>query len=300
MLLRSASGGRITTAAALLRGGGPAGGSLAGGGQAGRPPATPREPLTIEQACPGREQAVRAGPADARCWLVCRSLTEAAPDCAEIATRFRNVLCGARQDFDELKASAALCRAANMGPEDVLFMDTETCGLAGSAIFLVGLMFFRPPAGQGGPAELVFEQYLARSYAEEPAILAAFAGQLGSTGVLVTFNGKAFDMNMIRERCAFHGIDLPDVPPHLDLLHESRRRWRGQVPNCRLQTLESLLCGRRRVGDIPGADIPQEYHRFVKTGNARGMRDILHHNLLDLLTLAELLCAIMTGCDPLP
>lgn len=75
---------------------------------------------------------------------------------------------GARQRFDELKASPALCCVADGGPGDPLFMDIETCGLSGSMIFLVGLMWC-----EGG--RLVFRQHLARNYAEEPAVLQAFA-----------------------------------------------------------------------------------------------------------------------------
>jgi uncharacterized protein YprB with RNaseH-like and TPR domain len=79
---------------------------------------------------------------------------------------------------------------------------------------------------------------------------------------------------------------------------ESRRRWRADVPNCRLQTLERALCGRQRVGDIPDWQIPGAYHRFVATGDARQMGDVLHHNPLDLLTMAQLVVAILTGCGP--
>jgi hypothetical protein len=146
--------------------------------------------------------------------------------------------------------------------------------------------------------ELVIDQYLARNYAEEEAILQAFADRYAQAGILVTFNGKAFDMNLIRERAAFHGVALPrHEPPHLDLLVEARRLWKGRLPNCRLQTLERHLCGRNRMGDIPGWAIPDAYHRFVQTGDARVLRDILHHNLLDLLTMAQLLCMALGGSD---
>ena len=57
----------------------------------------------------------------------------------------------------------------------------------------------------------------------------------------------------------------------------------------KLQTLEHRVCGRRRSGDIPGAEIPAAYHAFVRTGNAAEMSLIIKHNRLDLLTLAELL-----------
>jgi uncharacterized protein YprB with RNaseH-like and TPR domain len=191
-----------------------------------------------------------------------------------------------------LGASSALCHAANALPGDLLFMDIETCGLAGAMIFLIGLMFHRD-------GQLVFEQHLARHYGEEEAILRAFAGRYEQCGVLVTFNGKAFDMTQIQERWAFNRIEQPwTAPPHLDLLHESRRRWKGQLRSFRLQALERHFCRRLRVGDIPGAAIPGAYHDFVRTGDARLMRDILHHNLLDLLTMAQLVTILLTGCDP--
>ena len=102
---------------------------------------------------------------------------------------------------------------------------------------------------------LAFEQWLARDYSEESAILQAFADRYEQAGVLVTFNGKSFDMSMIRERCAFHAVELPHRRvPHLDLLHESRKRWRGEVPNCRLQTLERHLCRRRQVEPARAAE----------------------------------------------
>lgn len=246
-------------------------------------------PIPLADACPGEEAAATDG---ARFWMIRRTLAEVSPTETAIAAEYAAVIRGARQRFDELQAPPALCFAANAQPEDILFMDTETCGFSGSMIFLVGLMSYRDEG-------LVFEQLLARDYSEEAAILRSFAMQLATAGVLVTFNGKAFDMNMIRERSAFHAVQLPpDQPPHLDLLHACRRRWRSQLPNCRLGTLEQHFCGRTRSGDIPGADIPDAYHSFVRSGDARGVRDIVHHNLLDLLTMAQLLSAILTGCDP--
>lgn len=252
----------------------------------------PAKPMPIAQACPGTEALLPAVGGRGTYWRIHRSLAEAAADSLETAERFAAILRGARQRFDELEASEALCHAANGGPEDLLFMDTETCGLSSAAIFLIGMMYFH-----GG--QLIFEQLFARDYAEEAAILHAFADRYDRSGVLVTFNGKSFDMNLIRERSAYHGIPLPDrTRPHLDLLHESRKRWRKQLPNCRLQTLEQYFFGRHRQGDIPGSAIPDAYHRFVATGDARQMRDVVHHNMLDMLTMAELVCLLLTGSEP--
>jgi hypothetical protein len=75
----------------------------------------------------------------------------------------------------------------------------------------------------------------------------------------------------------------------------SRRRWARVFPNCKLGTLEQLVCCRRRVDDIPGAEIPDAYHEFVHTADASRMRAVIHHNALDLVTMAELALFMLTG-----
>lgn len=284
MLTRSLATGDVKAAEEVLRAAGQ-------GVRAGRvtvPPTGP--PLALPEAAPGAE--ARAGKGGAF-WLVRRRLAEVSGDYVELQKQYQSVLRGARQRFDELEASVAVCRLADGKPEDPLFLDIETCGLAGCCIFLIGLMHFRD-------GELVFEQFLARHYGEEPAILHAFADRLASASALVSFNGKAFDMTSLRERSIFHGVDLWEPPTHCDLLHEARRQWRHALPNCRLQTLEQHLCRRRRVGDIPSSEIPQAYHRFVADGDARRLKSILHHNLLDLLTMGQLVCLLLTGQQPEP
>jgi uncharacterized protein YprB with RNaseH-like and TPR domain len=94
-----------------------------------------------------------------------------------------------------------------------------------------------------------------------------------------------------------HGLDDPGDRPHLDLLHHARRRWRDVLPDCRLQTLEWRVCGRRRSGDIPGEEIPEVYHRFVRTGDSRDIVSVFHHNALDLVTLADLAVALTAPED---
>jgi uncharacterized protein YprB with RNaseH-like and TPR domain len=285
MLSRSLAQGDVAGASHLLAQYGHSGVNR-GPGAGGR-----AQPLTLAAACGGRASAVSSRGKRLPYHLVNRKLSQLGHDCLPIAGRYRTVMRGAGQRFDELRASPGLCHAANARPQDPLFMDIETCGLAGASIFLVGTMAYRH-------GELVFHQYLARDYAEEAAILHAFSRRYAASPLLVTFNGKAFDMTMIRERAAFHGVPLPrEEPPHLDLLQEARRLWRGRLPNCRLQTLEQCLCGRSRTDDIPGWAIPEAYHRFVRTGDAGQLAGILHHNLLDLLTMAELLCAVLTGTE---
>jgi uncharacterized protein YprB with RNaseH-like and TPR domain len=171
-------------------------------------------------------------------------------------------------------------------PRDVLFLDLETSGFAGSTIFLAGLVH----ATDSG---LSLSQLWARNYTEEPAVLHTLWQIAATASVLVTFNGKSFDWPQVRDRSILHrvgGVWARDarVLVHCDLLHHARRLWKHQLPDCRLQTLERLICRRRRTGDIAGRDIPQVYHDYVRRGDTTLVRSILHHNSVDLVTLVQL------------
>ena len=195
-------------------------------------------------------------------------------------------------------------------PDQVVYLDLETCGFAGSMVFLVGLIHWHCD-------DLQLTQIMARNYAEEKSMLQALWSIVARHPILVTFNGKSFDWPMVHDRSTVHrlGRDLRSVtrkkpeafpeanmsaaellahddprpePLHCDLLHLARRRWKRKLPNCKLQTLERYICGRRRTNDIPGHEIPAAYHDFVRSGDAWLMRGVLHHNALDLVTLLQL------------
>ena len=167
-------------------------------------------------------------------------------------------------------------------------IDTETAGFHGRPLFLIGLV---RPRGRG----FVVTQYFARTYAEEAGVLSQFADFLPEVDLLISFNGKAFDWPFVRDRMVYHRLSCDPRFAHVDLLYPSRRRWRSELPNCRLQTLERYLCGRWRSGDIPGAEIPQRYHDFVRGQDARLIAPIFHHNRLDLIAMMELLIALVEG-----
>ena len=173
--------------------------------------------------------------------------------------------------------------------KDVIYVDIETTGLtAGTPLFLIGVL-----GHFNGALRVV--QLLARDYTEEAALLTHFVTLLDASKVVVSFNGKSYDLPYIRDRCLFMGVPFRLQQAHIDILHVGRRIWGRQLPNCKLQTLEQYICRRTRQGDIPGAEIPNAYHRFVKSGNAVQMRDILHHNALDLLTTAEVMLRVVEG-----
>ena len=175
---------------------------------------------------------------------------------------------------------ASLCQSPP-GLQDVLFLDLETTGLGSSPLFLIGTMVW---ADDG----LVVRQYFARDYSQERAAISMFLQAVTGKKLLVSFNGKSFDLPYVRVRSAATGLAFEIQAAHLDLLHVSRRVWGGSLSDCRLQTLERAICGRLRTGDIPGNLIPQAYHDYVRTGDATQMADCLQHNMLDLVTLADL------------
>jgi len=169
---------------------------------------------------------------------------------------------------------------------ELVLLDTETAGLSSAPVFLVGLLLWTDAAPEG--ASVV--QLMARDYAEERAMLAETARLLSGRRVLMTYNGRSFDVPMLRERTIYHGLPgLPEPERHLDLLGVVRGRFRGRWEDCRLQTLEKHLCGRERWGDIEGGEIPQAYHDFVQDGDAGRMKLVLEHNRLDLITMLQVL-----------
>lgn len=165
--------------------------------------------------------------------------------------------------------------------EAPLFLDIETCGLGGAPLFLIGIAATETEGFR-------LRQFLARDYAEEAAVLEAFAGAAAARSVWVTFNGATFDLPYIRDRAGYLDVPLPEPARHDDVLPPARRRWRGKFDNCRLTTLEEGVCHRRRWGDIPGSEIPGVYHEFVREGNWGLLRPVLGHNALDILTMADL------------
>jgi uncharacterized protein YprB with RNaseH-like and TPR domain len=169
-----------------------------------------------------------------------------------------------------------------VGGEDLILLDVETAGLGSAPLFLIGTM-------EWVEGEPIARQYLARNYSEEAAVTSLFVTRMSEKQVLVSFNGKSFDLPFVRARAAANGIAWRREPAHFDLLHESRRVWKDVLPDCKLQTLERRICGRMRAADIPGEEIPEAYHAFVRTNNAAEIVQILRHNLLDLVTLADLM-----------
>jgi uncharacterized protein YprB with RNaseH-like and TPR domain len=183
----------------------------------------------------------------------------------------------------------SLGEGATIAPEDLLFLDAETSGLAGgtgTAAFVLGLATVRDDV-------LAVRQLLMTRFAGERALLEALGGALRAHECLVTFNGKSFDLPLLRGRTRLAGLAWTDDRHlHLDLLHVTRRRLREGWADCRLRTAEEHALGFARADDFPGAEVPAAWQRWLRRGDAAPLPRILDHNREDLLSLAGLLAVL--------
>ncbi len=172
----------------------------------------------------------------------------------------------------------------------VLYMDTETTGLAGGTgtlPFLVGLGWFELDAS--GSHRFVVEQLLVEGPGQEAPMLQRFSERLGRASALVSFNGKTFDWPLLRTRGVMNGMPLAEPVVHLDLLHCARRVFGRRLAQTKLTTLEREVLGYHREGDVDGSEIPALYFRYLRTGCARGLDQVIEHNAQDMVAMAALL-----------
>ncbi|MGD0657986.1 MAG: ribonuclease H-like domain-containing protein [Syntrophorhabdales bacterium] len=174
----------------------------------------------------------------------------------------------------------------NASIEGGLFLDTETTGLMGGTgtfPFLIGLGWFE--AGSFATCQL-----FARDFSEEGAMLEYLSELASDRQFLVTFNGRAYDLNLLAARFILNRCrDTLSAMPHIDLLHPSRRILAHRLENARLSTIETHVLGVERDGDVPGFEIPGRYFDWLRHRDGRAVQDVFTHNRLDVVSLASLL-----------
>jgi len=178
----------------------------------------------------------------------------------------------------------ARAEAAVPSAERLLYLDTETTGLAGGTgtyAFLVGVGFFHDGAFE-------IRQYFMRDLDEEPALLAAVDGLFRQFDGFVTYNGAGFDLPLLETRFVLARRRWRENVFHVDLLRPARRLWSARLADCRLGTVEHHVLGFRREGDLPGALIPTAYFDYLRRKSPGELPRVFEHNRHDLLSLAVL------------
>lgn len=204
---------------------------------------------------------------------------------------------------DAVPISPHVCQMAGLAVSEfpatprILFLDTETTGLAGGTgtyIFLMGLATLVP-----GSRELSITQFFLPGPALEDGWLEPIVAAIEDSDLIVCFNGKSYDLPLLETRLLLQGRPgLPAEKKVLDLLYPARRYWRTLIGSCNLGNLEREVFRFYRRDDIPGCMIPDIYFRYLRTGDFHPVRQVLEHNRLDLIAMAALLSALNRRLPP--
>ena len=169
--------------------------------------------------------------------------------------------------------------------EDIVFLDTETTGLMGGTgtyVFLLGTAHLRD-------GELVLRQLLLNGLGYEREFVAAISDELAPFNACASYNGKCFDLPLLRTRFVMaRRSDLNVDDSHLDLLHPARRLWRGRFGSTSLRQLEDSVLDIAREDDIPGSLIPERYFRYLATADPSLIEPVMRHNARDIISLIQI------------
>ena len=177
----------------------------------------------------------------------------------------------------------------DLDPRNILYLDTETTGFmgAGTVAFEVGMGCLTDSGFQ-------IHQLVMRDYPEEKFLLQSIADTLMGYDAICTFNGRTFDVPLLRDRFLMNRMDDSCLDkPHIDLLHMARRVFKLRLQRCNLGKLEEAVLGIPRFDDLPGAQVPQRFFDYLKTGNFDLLTDVLEHNAQDVASLCVLLTAMV-------
>ena len=161
-------------------------------------------------------------------------------------------------------------------------VDTETTGLAGGTgtyPFIIGV-------GRWIAEQFVVRQYILRDFFEEPAQLEAFSADLEHSNSILTYNGKTFDLPLLRTRFRINRMEIPFLEhQHLDFMHPCRRLYKRHFDALNLINLEEKLLGYERTEDVPSHLIPRIYFDYLQHRDDNVLLPILNHNRDDIVSL---------------
>jgi uncharacterized protein YprB with RNaseH-like and TPR domain len=174
------------------------------------------------------------------------------------------------------------------GFDSCIFLDLETMGFFSRPVILFGFATIEDK-------RVVVHQFLVRGMEEELPALYLTLQNVREKQVVVSYNGKTFDIPYLVSRAAFYGIEMKKTRRHIDLLHASRRNAGRLLQDCRLSTVEQHLLGISRSHDLPGSMVPEFYETYLQSGNPGPLVPIVEHNQRDVSSLAKLLFLFSDG-----
>jgi uncharacterized protein YprB with RNaseH-like and TPR domain len=178
-------------------------------------------------------------------------------------------------------------------PGDLIFFDLETTGLSTGP----GVVAFLAAFGRVEGDSFRVSQHLLLDFPGEADFLQALLGEFapaktgGPPPLVVSYNVKSFDSQLLRTRCLMKGFAPPEYA-QADLLHPSRRLWRRILQSCSQASIETAVLGLDRSGDISGALAPDIWFSFLKTGNPGDLAGVCNHNVRDVFGLLGIFCVL--------
>ncbi len=173
-------------------------------------------------------------------------------------------------------------------PKHFLFFDSETTGLAGGSgtyAFLCGFGYFDNDS-------FVVKQFFMREHQHEYAYLYEIQKLLKQFNGITSFNGKSYDIPLLKTRFILNRIDLPiDEIEHIDLLHTARRLWKKTIGPCSLGNIEKSILGFSRQNDVEGANVPKLFFNYLKNGDEESIKPVFKHNVIDILSMVAIIVA---------
>ncbi len=182
---------------------------------------------------------------------------------AESATRLE------AGDLDYFTGSLATAEHWRLFPQargPVAFLDIETTGLAAGVDHVTTICVY-----DGSDVH----HYVHGQNLDE------FGRDMERYGLIVTFNGKTFDLPFIRTAL---GVTIDQ--PHIDLRYVlASCGYRGGLKNC-----EKLLgLDRKDLADVDGFFAVLLWKDYARQGNAKALDTLLAYNALDVINLHTLM-----------
>jgi uncharacterized protein YprB with RNaseH-like and TPR domain len=193
-------------------------------------------------------------------------------------------------DLDPPREFNTLSRFVEIPPDnaigDLLFIDTETSSLSsgtGSLVFMVGMAYFTDNS-------LKVIQLFLDSPRDELEFLAYLDSILANFTTFVSYNGKSFDIPMMKSRFVMNRLPVQfGSYEHIDLLHIARRIWKLRLESRKLGDIErEILDYQRGSAEIPGWLVPQMYFDYLENSDAEPLQGVFYHNEIDVVSLAAL------------
>ena len=164
---------------------------------------------------------------------------------------------------------------------DFIFIDIETLGLRGYPLFLIGIAYF-------DKQKLIIEQILARDMDEEASVLAYLNEKLKKKKVICSFNGKSFDIQVIKDRMGYYSIEGYFNHPHFDIYHFSKKAFQDKLTDFNLISIENIIFNVKRKDHIPSFLVPKYYKEYLKTKNIGFLVPIIEHNKQDIISTVNI------------